>query len=150
MRIRTTAVMAAAAVAVLAGCSSSGSSSDDATAPATTASSGQTAAPAAADDGEAALTAAVKAYSAAYFKPDPGAGYRLLSARCQRQTTADVYGAEVRAAVATYGHQQVQAVTVDQIGGDMARVTYTYTVPALTQTGQPWVREGGAWRYDAC
>lgn len=149
MRIRTTAVMAAAAVAVLAGCSSSGSS-DDATAPATTASSGQTAAPAAADDGTAALTAAVHAYSDAYFKPDPAAGYRLLSARCQQTTTAAAYGAALRAAVAAYGHQDVQAVTVDQIGGDMARVTYTYTVPALTQTGQPWVREDGAWHYDAC
>lgn len=147
MRIRTTAVMATAAVAVLAGCSSG---SGGKAAPDTTASSGQTAAPAAADDGTAALTAAVHAYSDAYFKPDPDAGYRLLSARCQQTTTATAYGATLRAAVAAYGHQDVQAVTVDQIGGDMARVTYTYTVPALTQTGQPWVREDGAWHYDAC
>jgi hypothetical protein len=150
MRIRTTSIaLTAAAVAVLAGCSSSGSS-DDAPATTTTAASGQTATPAAADDGKAALTAAVRAYSGAYFTPDTAAAYALLSARCQQQTTADVYDAEVRAAVATYGHQAVQTVTVDQIGGDMARVTYTYTVPALTQTGQPWVRETGTWHYDAC
>lgn len=148
MRIRTTAIAAAAAaVVVLAGCSSG---SGGKASPDMSASSGQAAAPAAADDGKSALTAAVRAYSAAYFKPDPDAGYRLMSARCQQTTTVTAYGATLRAAVAAYGHQDVQAVTVDQIGGDMARVTYTYTVPALTQTGQPWVREDGAWHYDAC
>lgn len=149
MRIRTTSIaLTAAAVAVLAGCSSSGSS--DAPATTTTAASGQAAATAAVDDGKDALTAAVKAYSAAYFKPDAVAASKLLSDRCRAQISAAVYAAELKRAAATYGHQDVQAVTVDQISGDMARVTYTYSVPALTQTGQPWVREGGAWHYDAC
>lgn len=150
MRTRTLATTAALAAAItLAGCSS-GSSNSKTPDTSISGSTSQTAAAAAVDDGKDALTAAVRAYSAAYFKPAPGAAYALLSARCQRQVTAAVYGAEVTQAVTTYGHQDVQAVTVDQISGDMARVTYTYTVPALTQTGQPWVREGGAWHYDAC
>lgn len=141
MRTRFVPVaLASAVVLAAAGCSSGSSSHNDATAAPTTASTS-------ADD---ALTAAVRAYSAAYFKPDPAAGYALLSARCQTRVSAAAYGTEVEGAVATYGHQQVQDVTVDQLSGDLARVSYTYTVPALDQSGQPWAREGGAWRYDAC
>jgi hypothetical protein len=37
-----------------------------------------------------------------------------------------------------------------QISSDLARATYTYDVPALNQTKEPWVREGGAWKEDDC
>lgn len=147
MRIRTAAVaLAAAATITLTGCSSSGSSGDDTTPAATTAA----AKAAAGDDGKAALTAAVRAYSDAYFKPDADAAGKLLSARCRTQISADVYKATLDQATATYGHQAIASVTVDSLAGDMARVTYTYSVPALDQRDQPWVREAGAWHYDAC
>ncbi|TYB39699.1 hypothetical protein FXF50_04790 [Micromonospora sp. AP08] len=37
-----------------------------------------------------------------------------------------------------------------QISGDLARVTYTYDVPALNQNKEPWVREDGTWKQDDC
>lgn len=149
MRIRTTAatLLAVAATVTITGCSSSSGDPDTAPAAATATS---TKAAAAQDDGKAALEAAVKAYSSAYFKPDADAGRALLSARCQQQISADDYRAALDQAIATYGHQVISTVTVDSITADMARVTYTYSVPALDQHGQLWVHEGGAWRYDAC
>lgn len=146
MRIRTiTAAAAIAAAVTLTGCSSS--SSDGTATPSSTAPA---ATKAAADNGKAALTAAVRAYSDAYFKPDSHAAGALLSDRCRAQISADVYDATLTQAVATYGHQAISTITVDSLSGDMARVTYTYTVPALDQHAQPWVREAGAWHYDAC
>jgi hypothetical protein len=151
MRIRTTATaLAVLAALALAGCSSSGSDDDAPAAPGTAAATGRPAAGKAASSDKDALTAAVKAYSAAYFKPDPDAGYALLSKRCRAQIGSEAYRTALTQAVSTYGHQAVKAVTVDSLSGDMARVSYTYSVPALNQQGQPWVREGNAWRYDAC
>jgi hypothetical protein len=152
MRIRTTATaLAVLAALTLAGCSSSSSGSDDdAPAPGTAAATGRPAAGKAASSDKDALTAAVKAYSAAYFKPDPDAGYALLSKRCRAQIGSEAYRTALTQAVSTYGHQAVKSVTVDSLAGDMARVSYTYGVPALNQKGQPWVREGGDWRYDSC
>ena len=37
-----------------------------------------------------------------------------------------------------------------QISGDLARVTYTYAVPALDQSAEPWTSEDGAWKQDDC
>lgn len=37
-----------------------------------------------------------------------------------------------------------------QVSGDLARVTYTYSVAGINQAGQSWVREDGSWRYDDC
>lgn len=150
MRIRTTAAALAAVAAItLSGCSSSGSDSATPGSPAA-ATSDHPAATQAADDGHAALTAAVKAYSTAYFKPDTDAAYALLSARCRAASPQAVYASVVTATAKAYGHQAIKTLTVDQISGDLARVTYTYAVPKLNQTGQPWTREGGTWRYDAC
>jgi hypothetical protein len=151
MTIRTTsAAFVLLAAVTLAGCSSS-DGSDDTPPPApkapTASGKASTAAP---TDGKAALVAAVKAYSAAYFKPDAAAGHALLSARCQAKISSEDYRAALDQAIATYGHQDVKTVAVDSITTDMARVTYTYSVPALDQHGQIWIREGGAWRYDAC
>lgn len=149
MRIRTatTALLAVGALA-LTGCSS-GSDEKDAT-PTAPAVGTTTPAASTTTDGSTELVAAVRAYSGAYFKPAPADAYALLSARCQKSVTAAAYAAGLERAVRTYGHQAVTDVTVDTLSGDLARVTYTYSVPVLTQTGQPWTREGGQWRYDAC
>lgn len=143
MRIRTatTALLAAGALALTA-CSSGDSGDTDAT---PTAPAAHTSA-----DGSTELVAAVRAYSKAYFKPAPDAAYALLSTRCKGSTPAAAYAAGLERAVRTYGHQAVKDVQVDTLSGGLARVTYTYDVPVLTQTGQPWTREGGQWRYDAC
>ena len=60
------------------------------------------------------------------------------------------YSAVITTTAAAYGHQTITTLHVDQLSGDMGRVTYTYTVPKLNQVQQPWTREGGAWHYDAC
>lgn len=140
----TAALAAIAAALSLTACSSSSDKPDAAPPTATTA-----AAPAA-DNGTNALTAAVHAYSAAYFKPDTDAAYALLSARCQTTSPQAIYAPIVTAAAKAYGHQTIQTLHVDQLSGNLARVTYTYAVPALDQHAQPWTREHGAWHYDAC
>lgn len=151
MRTRTLAALLAAP-ALLAACTSGSSHDDAAPTPPTTASSATTVPPTAAAtvDDRAALAAAVEAYSAAYFKPDATAAGALLSERCRAQTSGAAYRTALTTAVATYGHQEIKAVTVDRLSGDLALVSYTYGVPVLNQHGQPWAREGGAWRYDAC
>lgn len=148
MHTRTAAVVLFAACALAAGCSSSGGHDDKATAaPSATTASGPSPA---ADPQRAALEAAVRAYSAAFFTPDAAAGYALLSTSCKADTSRAAYGAELAAAVKTYGHQQIKTLSVDQIAGGLARVSYTYSVPALDQHRQPWALEGGAWKYDGC
>lgn len=148
MHIRTTAIVLLAAAA-LAGCSSS--SIHKATPPvATTTATAPTTTSSPTTDDRAALLAAVMAYSTAYFKPDPAAGYALLSARCKASISRSEYAGLLSAAVAQYGHQEVAGVTVDQLSGGLARVSYTYSVPGLDQHRQPWAREGGAWKYDGC
>jgi hypothetical protein len=158
MRTPTIALTLAAAALALTACSSSGTTA--AAQPSTQASSAlsspQPSAPAPSsaapkmDPARAALETAVRAYSTAYFKPDPDAAYALLSKRCAGAVSQAVYAAVVKGAAKDYGQQAIKTLTVDQLSGSMARVSYTYAVPKLDQNGQPWVREGGSWRYDAC
>lgn len=37
-----------------------------------------------------------------------------------------------------------------KISGDMARVTYTFSVKAINQTAEPWAKEGSDWHEDDC
>ena len=48
------------------------------------------------------------------------------------------------------GDRTVKRFTIDKISGGMARVSYGVGLPRYDQHGQPWTREGGHWRYDAC
>lgn len=150
MPTRTTAAVLLAACALLAGCSSS--SDDKAPSTPTTATGASSKAPtsSAPDNATSALESAVRAYSAAYFKPDPKAAAALLSDRCRSQISAAVYGAQLKAAAKNFGPQPIKTLKVDQISGDLARVSYTYAVPGLNQADQPWTREHGKWHYDAC
>jgi hypothetical protein len=151
MTIRTTsAAFALLAAVALAGCSSSDSGDDTPPpAPKAPADGGKTST-VEPTDSKAALVTAVKAYSTAYFKPDADAARALLSDRCKAKAPDAAYKAALQDAVDTYGHQTVKSVTVDRLSGDVAVVSYTYSVPALDQKGQAWVREGSGWRYDAC
>ncbi|MGW7288043.1 hypothetical protein ACWGH4_21430 [Streptomyces sp. NPDC054847] len=103
-----------------------------------------------ADDSKELLEQAVRAYSAAYFATDTKKAHGMMSARCQEKIPAEVYGPVVEASVKQYGAHDIKTFAVDQLAGDLARVTYTYAVPALDQKQQPWAREDGAWRYDGC
>jgi len=148
MHTRTTAavLLAAGLLLTATGCSSDTDTAKPAPAgPTATATPKQPAA-----DNTSDLQAAVRAYSDAYFKPDPAAAYKALSKRCKAKTDEGIFAEIVKGSAKDYGPQDIKSLTVDQQSGDLARVTYTYTVPKLNQTGQPWAREGGQWRYDAC
>lgn len=150
MNTRTTAAVLAGLLAVtLTAC---GSSDNDTatTTPSTVATETATTPAEKPADDAAALQAAVRAYSTAYFKPDPDAAYSALSTRCQGKTNKTMFAAAVKASAASYGRQDIKNLTVDQQSGDLARVTYTYSVPKLNQASQPWTRENGQWHYDAC
>jgi hypothetical protein len=49
-----------------------------------------------------------------------------------------------------YGPQEIVSLKVDQIAGDLGRVTSTYANSELNQRSEPWVRENGVWRVDDC
>jgi hypothetical protein len=149
MRIRTTSVALASVALALAGCSSSGSGSTTPSAPAA-ATSGQPAPTQAADDGHTALTAAVRAYIAAFFKPDAAATFDLLSARCQKDTSVTEMKQELAASALVYGKPAVKSIEVNQLAAPLARVTVHYVTPPMPEKPQSWTREGGQWRYDAC
>jgi hypothetical protein len=153
MRIRTTATaLAVLAALTLAGCSSSsGGSDDDApAAPGTAAATGRPAAGKAGGSDRDALTAAVADYTAKLFAGDPS-GYDDLSARCKQQMTHDAWTQLAKEGHQQYGSQKATGITVDQLSGNLARVSYgAGHIPQFDRKAQPWVREGGAWRWDAC
>jgi hypothetical protein len=147
----TTAAAAAVLLLTLTACSTTADNPPAAASPkpGQNASTEQPSTPPA-DDGKAQLEQAVRAYSDAYFATDTAKAHGMMSARCQDKIPAEVYGPVVEASVKQYGVHDIKTFTVDQLSGDLARVTYTYAVPALDQKQQPWAREGGAWKYDGC
>lgn len=149
MRIRTTTAALALAGVLLgaAGCSSG--SSDDAAPAAATATSTKAAA-GAQDDGKPALEAAVRAYTEAFFKPDAAGVIALLSARCAADHSVPEMKQILAASLLTYGTPTVKSIQVNSLSGDRATATVHYVVPPMPETPQAWVREDGAWHYDAC
>lgn len=159
LRVRC-AVPVAAVALMLAGCGGG----TPAAAPAETSSAGAattsaspmsspptTSSPATAgDDDQAALAAAVRSYSSAFLSGKGQTAYALLSKRCRERVTAAEFGAIAEQARSTYGDLPITSLTVDALAGGMARVTYSYAVPALKQTGEPWVLEGESWHQDDC
>ncbi|MFJ2515597.1 hypothetical protein ACIPEL_36270 [Streptomyces griseoviridis] len=164
MRTTTTAVLAvtAAALLTLTACSSSEDEGSAGTptrtpSPSRTSSvpepSGTPAEPTntADEDGTAALTSAVKAYTAAYFKGDATAAYGALSKRCQGKIDETAYGATVKAATADYGPDHPATDVQTDVSGKLARVTYKVKgLPRFDQEAQPWTLEDNSWKYDAC
>lgn len=96
------------------------------------------------------LKSAVTAYSDAYLSGDATAAYDLLSARCQGRMSVEQFGGLVSAAKAAYGDALPIKAFDAKVSDDLARVTYTYGVPALDQDSEPWVQENGDWREDDC
>lgn len=148
MRTRTTTATLAAALllATLTACSSGDDSSDSAPASSSTPKAATT--PTA--DDTADLTAAVRDYTAALFSGD-ATGYGYVSARCRKQMPEAEWVATAEDAHQQYGAQKATGVTVDQLSGDLARVSYgAGNIPQFEREGQPWTREDGTWRWDAC
>lgn len=159
MRTTTTLAASALLLAALTGCSAN----DDDAAPGSTASPsapapGTTTPPAETSDptGEptadtGALEQAVKDYTSAYFGGEASTAHRMLSERCRDQINELVFGATVKAAAEEYGPDHPATDVQADVSGDMARVSYRVQgLPKFDQSQQPWAREGGAWKYDAC
>ncbi|NUP17385.1 MAG: hypothetical protein HOV73_18495 [Streptomyces sp.] len=151
--MRTTATLATTAALLLAltACSSSDDSSDaDTPASSPTATVEQpTTTPTPAESAE--LTAAVQRYTTAYFKGDGDTAYGALSKRCKGKIDAVAYGSLVDQAAADYGPDHSATDVEAEVSGKLARVTYKVSgLPKLDQDAQPWAREGGDWKYDAC
>ncbi|MET7600878.1 hypothetical protein ACWERY_38075 [Streptomyces sp. NPDC004082] len=151
----TTALLAAAALLALTGCSSS----DEGTAtptktpsPAPTKSQpGHTPSPVPSSDEARELEQAVKDYTAAYFKAEASTAHRMLSERCRKEINPLVYGDMLRLAKKEFGSDHRATDVKAEVSGKLARVSYK--VSGLTkyhQDAQPWAREGGMWKYDAC
>jgi hypothetical protein len=100
-------------------------------------------------DSSAELEAAVRAYSAAFLSGNSEA-YELLSKRCKERMPRAEFLQVITAASQLYGPQDIVSLEVDQIAGDLGRVTSTYVKSELNQRSEPWVRENGAWRVDDC
>ncbi|QIJ61030.1 hypothetical protein [Streptomyces sp. JB150] len=156
MRTRAaTTMLAAVLLLALTACSSSDDGTDAAptgtpSTPAAASAPAASATPAATPADAAELERAVRAYTAAYFADKPDTTYGMLSARCEERITPEAMAALTERAVGDYGRQEVQRFRIDQLSGDMARVSYGVGLPKFDQKQQPWVREDGAWKYDAC
>lgn len=100
--------------------------------------------------GDQALKTAVTEYSNAYLAGKGLAAFDLLSARCQRSIGEAQIITLASGAQRLYGDLPITALTVISNDGTKATVTYTYVVTTLNQSNQPWVFEGGGWKYDNC
>ncbi len=150
MRTRATITLAATAVFVVTLTSCSSSKDDKDPTPATTTPTNTPSEDQPAEADPAGLESAVRSYTDAYFKGDAATAYGMLSDRCSEKITKYELQALTDRALADYGHQDVKQFEVDQRSGDMARVSYGVGLPKFDQKQQPWAREGGDWKYDAC
>lgn len=149
MHTRTTTLLAASLLTVaLTACSSIDGTSDATPADSSTV---ETQPSSSAPGEDAALKAAVQAYTAAYFEGDADAAYSALSERCQGKVTPEMYKAIVEQAAKDYGPDHPATDVEAQVSGELARVSYKVEgLPKLDQKQQPWTLESGDWKYDAC
>jgi hypothetical protein len=78
------------------------------------------------------------------------AAYAILSMRCQARLPLEEFRVVVAGGNMAFGAARLTSVTIDDLAGDLARVTYRYDVAAIDQEREPWTREGGRWRQDDC
>ncbi|MEV6386235.1 hypothetical protein AB0M31_43295 [Streptomyces sp. NPDC051773] len=160
MRTRVTALLVAAVVALTA-CTSDDEPGDNAESTPSAAARQPSVAPsrsAVSAAGTAGLEAAVRAYNAAYFANDPDTAHGMVSARCQKQITPagmallTERAEQTEQAIGDSEPKDVKRFEVDEISasGDEARVSYGVGIPKFDHKQEPWVREGGVWRYDDC
>lgn len=139
--IRTAAVAAAAALALTA------CSAKDTPAAAGNAKAEQQSAEQAS---RAALEESVRSYTAALFAGNAD-GYDYVSERCRKQMSRAEFVSMAKDAHHQYGPQKATGVKVDQLAGDLARVSYgAGKIPQFEREQQSWTREDETWRWDAC
>jgi len=97
-----------------------------------------------------AIAKAVKAYSADLVAGKGKKAYPLLSLRCRKVISPSAFNALAAQAKATYPHVKLKKITVNDVKGAKAHVTYAYTTAVLNQKKESWVKEHGAWRWNGC
>ncbi|MGD1219989.1 hypothetical protein AB9Q10_16350 [Streptomyces krungchingensis] len=151
MRTRATTTLTAALLLALAACSSNGDDTDADAAPKSSKPAAEQPSTTPTPAEAAELERAVRDYTAAYFKGDADTAYGTLSKRCAGKITAADYAAVVKQAHADYGTGHDATSVKAAVSGDLARVSYKVDgIPKFDQEAQPWAREGGAWKFDAC
>lgn len=151
--MRTTATLAVTAAALLAltACSSSSDDSADPT-PSTSATVEvpTTTALALAND-EENLARVAETYTSLYFAGEGEPAYVFLSKRCKAKAEPAAFEATVQQAAKDNGSGHLARDVRATVSGDMGRVSYKVQgLPKFDQQGQPWTRESGEWKYDAC
>ncbi len=96
------------------------------------------------------LQQAVQGYSDAFLGAQPVEAYEYFSARCTDRVSLSYFTGIVIAAKDIHGEPLTITTYDAEVAGDLARVTYTYDVPALSQMREPWSRENGVWKLDDC
>lgn len=92
---------------------------------------------------------AVRAYSKEFLTGHGYDAYKRLSKRCAATIDRNYFEGLTLAAKETYGNVEIETYE-EKVDGNRAVVTYTFAVPAINQTNEEWVKEGGVWKYDQC
>ncbi|MBM7088111.1 hypothetical protein JTP67_06000 [Streptomyces sp. S12] len=155
MRTRATITLAAALLLTATACTADddpSGSGPSTPAPATTSAPASPAEPSGGTgDGANAVEAAVKTYTDAYFAGEASTAHGMLSERCRKEINPLLFGETVRQASKEHGPDHPATDVRAEVSGDLARVSYKVKgLPSLDQAQQPWAREGGDWKYDAC
>lgn len=99
------------------------------------------------------LESSVRTYVKAYYEPDAGTAYTLVSTRCREETDEASFQELVDRAAQTAEQlgrtYTLQRLSVDDIRPDIAQVTYGVGEPQFDETSS-WVREDGEWHIDRC
>jgi hypothetical protein len=101
-------------------------------------------------DPRAELYQAVANYSDAYLAGQGGTAYGMLSARCQQRVAQPEYVGASQLAQSVYGNQLISTLNIDDVSGNLARVSYTYPNSSINQLSEPWIYENNAWKQDDC
>jgi len=153
MRTTTTLAATAAALLALTACTSGSDDNADekpsASATVEQPTTTPTNTPAPADAAE--LERAAGTYTDLYFAGEGKPAYAFLSKRCKGQVDEALYQATIEQAAKDYGADHPATDVHATVSGDMGRVSYKVKgLPKFDQQAQPWTREGGDWKYDAC
>jgi ABC-type oligopeptide transport system substrate-binding subunit len=153
MRTTTTTLLAVTGAALLAltACSSGDNKADTDTPSSTPATPTITPTNTPTPAGAVDLERVVDTYTNLYFAGEGKPAYAFLSKRCKAKADPAVYAATVEQAAKDYGPDHPATDVHATVSGDMGRVSYKVKgLPKFDQEQQPWTREGGTWKYDAC
>jgi hypothetical protein len=102
------------------------------------------------DSDEAELEAAVRGYSRAFLGGEANVAWDLLSARCRDRLSKHEFAGAVTMAPDLYGGAVLEELVIEELSGNLARVTYQYDIAEISQDREPWAFEDARWKNDDC